>query len=45
MRFMPSGGGGGYREAKELRIMPDYSNQFTKMTEERLGSFCFDEYD
>ena len=37
-----AGGAGGYREARELREMPDYSNDNTKMTEERLGMFNFD---
>ena len=28
--------------ARELHEMPDYSNQATKQTEERLGEFIFD---
>ena len=28
--------------AKELKVMPDYSNAATKKTEERLGEFIFD---
>lgn len=31
-----------YKRAKELDVMPDYSNQFTRETEQRLGTFIFD---
>jgi len=42
---MPCGGEGGYLEAKELKEMPDYSNEQTKMTERRLGPFNFDAFE
>ena len=43
-RFMPNGGGG-YLQAKELKEMPDYSNELTRITEARLGVFNFNAYE
>ena len=35
-------GGFGNSYARELTEMPDYSNSFTRDTQERLGPFVFD---
>lgn len=44
-RFMPAGQAAALsRSKKQLLIMPDFSNQFTRVTENRLGSFNFSKY-